>query len=701
MRGRLLVPTGTAREAMLAGIGDEGTRGRRRAVGGPAFPFELLEGASLWEEGVELLHLAWELARCAPEAPAKQQRALLLLAFVAQVSVREGSTRIPVHGGAGAALLEEVLGRLGASASDRRSVSELVEKVPPQVGSVLGRAGDALPLILDGEWLYVQRLHRSEMRLVDALRVRLGQGPVADEALVRAASVQLRERPSVFGGREVALNDEQERAVHTAACRPLTVVTGGPGTGKTSVVVSILRTLARFGVRPEQVALAAPTGKAAMRMAESVRGALEAVVNPAPEDAQLRATPPEARTLHRLLGYSQSTERFHHHEDNPLAEEVVIVDESSMVDLFLMERLLRSVRPGTRLVLLGDADQLPSVDAGAVFRDLVATGESEGDAQRGAVVRLTRSYRMDPQDPAGRNILTVARAVQAGVPPSPGDGPDETVALRARAAEVRFERMELLACEPGDVEHRAFLERWWEEVLRGDDGLERLVRHEYRFDTGVCADADRADLDALFRRFEAARLLCLTRGASSPSGAEAINAFFHARAVRSAKLGGSLRQAPELLPGEPILVEQNDYGRNLFNGDQGLIIRGVDTGAEGRQHFMAAFRRGDSFVAFPLDGLRHRIRHAYAMTVHKAQGSEFDRVALVLPSRDLPLLTRELLYTGITRARRSVVLVGAPAQLEVGVRRALHRFSGIAERLGSAVPEVGERARTSRGAGAP
>jgi exodeoxyribonuclease V alpha subunit len=702
--GRFLVPTGTAREALLGRVGKGGRGGGKGGGGsGPAFPRDLLEGATAWEDGPELLHLSWELARCAPEAQGPEARALVLLAFCALVGVREGSTRVPVAGEAGGAFVREVLKQLKAG-GEAASVLSLAAAPPAAVAPVLGRAGgEARPLLLEGDWLYVQRLHVAEVRLVGCLRERLAAPPVLDEEKALKALALVMRTPPEVKGKPVALNPAQQRAAVRAACRPLTVVTGGPGTGKTSVVVSMLRVLTRLGVRPEQVALAAPTGKAAMRMAESVRASLRAVPEPELEDSVLLSSPPEARTLHRLLGYSPSADRFHHHEQNPLPADVVIVDESSMVDLFMMDRLVRALKPTARLVLLGDADQLPSVDAGAVFRDLVAAGGGAGDGEETLAVRLRDSYRMDPSDPAGRNILTVARAVQAGAEDPLGEEAAEAaarVAVRARAEDVALGGgMELLACEPGDAESRHFLERWWAEVLRGDEESERLVRRAYRFGAAGCVKEDAADLGRLFARFEAARLLCLTRSETSPSGAGSLNAFFHAQALRAARFGGAVRQAPEFLPGEPVLVEQNDYGRGLFNGDQGLVVRGVEGGGEGRQHFMVAFRQGEGFVAFHVEGLRSRIRHAYAMTVHKSQGSEFERVALVLPRDASPLLTRELLYTGITRAKRGVVLVGAPERLKEGVARALHRFSGVAERLGvtpapvAAVPLRRSRAR--------
>jgi exodeoxyribonuclease V alpha subunit len=248
--------------------------------------------------------------------------------------------------------------------------------------------------------------------------------------------------------------------------RSLTAISGGPGTGKTSVVVSILRVLARLGVDLESVALAAPTGKAAKRMEESVQKGLLAIPNRSEVDEEILECLPEARTLHRLLGYSPKMGGFRHHENNPLANEIVIIDEASMIDLGLMDRLLRAVPMDARLILLGDADQLPSVDAGAVFRDLLPPKEGvpDDDPRRDASVVLSESYRMDLSDSAGRNILKVAAKINAGQAESlfdPNAPQDETITERPSVDELTFHGAELLAEGNKTQKKNTFLERWF------------------------------------------------------------------------------------------------------------------------------------------------------------------------------------------------------------------------------------------------
>ena len=644
----------------------------------PPFPREWLEGASAWEDGPELLHLAWELARCAPDAQPAEARALTLLAFLALAGERAGSTRVPVRGPLAVAALTAVLEPLGAKPDDWQALSELVNAPSARVAPVLGRAGEHKPLLLDGDWLSSQKLRQVEERLGVELAARLAQADVVTVVEAKRARDSVLARPSGA----VRLSDEQAAAVEAALVRPLSVITGGPGTGKTAIVVAILRALGQLGVAPAAIALAAPTGKAAQRLGEALRAQLGQIAAPDAFDQALLTHPPEPRTLHRLLGTSPTQERTLHHERNPLVEEVVVVDEASMVDLFLMDRLLRALRPGARLLLLGDAEQLPSVDAGAVFRDLLPpTGSGAADPRARGAVRLTRSYRMDPQNPEGRSVLSVAQALQGGALPELVEGGalrPGVVRRREKAQDLELSGVELLEVESGSEAQRAFLDAW-QSRLR-DPELDAWVRRAYSFGPDGAAANDRQALEKLFARAESSRLLCVTRSERDLGGTGGVNAYFHARALAELQKQGELRGEPELLPGEPVMVERNDYARGLWNGDSGLVLRGVDV-REGKQRFMAVFRAGETFRAFHLDGLRGALSLAHAITVHKSQGSELDRVGLLLPARDVPVLTRELLYTALTRARRSATIIGPRALLELAARRTLGRFSRIGELL--------------------
>jgi exodeoxyribonuclease V alpha subunit len=420
--------------------------------------------------------------------------------------------------------------------------------------------------------------------------------------------------------------------------------------------------------------LAAPTGKAANRMWTSIRRGLEAVLERDPVDEELLSAGVEPQTMHRLLGYIPGTDRFRHHDNNPLAATTVIVDEASMIDLVLMERLLRALAPGARLVVLGDADQLPSVDAGAVLRDLVQAG-----AGRGFAVQLTRSFRMDPQNPAGRAILTAAREVNAGraaalLDPA-GESPGRLMRRDALSA-LEYQGVEFWATGGEISRVHEFVDHWLKKRIRGQRDFERLSAKVYRYLDERWADEDERDLAALFAIYDTSRLLTVTRRLST--GSEALNRRLHKRVLADA----SLSYSPDFVPGEPVMMRRNDYERGLFNGDQGMVVRVSDSG--GPQQFRVVFPRGGSFAMFRLDALRTHIELSFAMTVHKSQGSEFDEIALILPAVELPLLTREMLYTGMTRARRSVVLIGTEDLARAAIVQQGQRFSGLADKLTAA-----------------
>jgi exodeoxyribonuclease V alpha subunit len=405
----------------------------------------------------------------------------------------------------------------------------------------------------------------------------------------------------------------------------------------------------------------------------------------AASDEAILAGCPKPRTLHRLLGFYSSNGRFRHHENNRLSEKVVIVDECSMIDLFLMDQLVRSVAPDARLILLGDADQLPSVEAGAVFRDLLpAEPPVAADPRGSAAVRLTKNYRMDPSDPGGRAILSAAQLVNSGEADAlfdVGRGQEPLVAERGSLENLTFDRIELFDGPEKAALREAFLEKWYAERVRGLPGFDRLIKKEYRQGTAGFSDADRADLARLQAHFDGFRLLCVTRSVARPTGAEAVNAFLHARALASRPAADAVASGhPAFLPGEPVMMQRNDYERELFNGDQGLVLRVAEPGAASHR-FMAVFPRGETFAAFHLDTLRSDLELSYATTVHKAQGSEYDCVGLLLPETDLPLLTRELLYTALTRSRRSVVILGDRGLLETAAKARIRRSSGIGEKL--------------------
>lgn len=575
--------------------------------------------------------------------------ALTLAALVALIDTQQGSTLTPLG--------EHFIDRAkaladGAGATDPSALAAAAEALlrsgrPSIVGATVD---DRCPLIVQDDHLYVQRMLHAEVALAEGLRARIAAPPRLDTAALDAAWTDVASRPAMRSGAPVVLSDEQVAAVRRAAQQAITFVAGGPGTGKTSIVVAMLRVLTRLDLDPGDIALAAPTGKAAWRMGDAIQTALDAIAGPSDADQALMARTPVPQTLHRLLGYSPTSERFTHDAENPLSAAVVIVDEGSMIDIFLMERLIAAVRPDAQLVVLGDADQLPSVAAGAVFRDV-------GNAAPQAAARLTTSYRMRADNRAGSAILTAAQAIRAGSDPQ--------VPMRAAPADLTWQGIEQIHLDARG--RRGFWQAWSATHALPDAAINRT----WQLDADGIAAWQVPDLDALFTANERARILCLTRG--QDTGAERINAQLHDQHAQRVQA-----KAP-ILVGEPVMMLHNDYDRLLFNGDQGLVLWVEEPG--GRRPMAVFARAGGGYRAFHLDALGNRITLCHAMTVHKSQGSEFETVAVVLPEDDLPLLSRALLYTAVTRSKQSVVIVGAPAMLSAGIDRADARRSGLSSLL--------------------
>ncbi len=640
-------------------------------------------------------------------AKAALETTVTVLAGACLWAARGGSTRLP-FGTKEEGPLHDVLEELQVEPRLAGPLFALADAGPPTEGPLerlLGRRGDFKPLIHDGDAFCIQRLVHQEDQLGAHLMARLTRPPV--ERPLAGVAEALRDvlaRPPTARGSPVTLSPEQQRAMLAAAHQHLTVISGGPGTGKTSIIVSIVRLLSRLGVAPGQVTLAAPTGKAAHRMEEALAGALTAIADPSPEDRALLDHRPAPTTLHRLLGYSPGRDQFRHHARNQLGARVVIIDEASMIDLALMRHLLDAVPDDALLVLLGDAEQLPSVDAGAVLRDLVPPGaqrtprpwdslvtggppaapSTHDDQRRQGAVRLTQSYRMDERDPAGRAIYVASQAVRDGQVPPPGapgtSGPH--LVLRTSAAEVAGAGVELL--QGPTPERQAWWARWFAELVGAHVGWKAQVLQAWPL-RGATFDAETgAAIEALDRHLQSARVLCLTRGAWHPSGAAAVNRVLEGHLRELLELAPALPGATALLPGTPVLMMKNDYALGLFNGDQGLALR-VQRPDDAAPALRLLFRVRGEYQAFDPGALAGQVEPCWAMTVHKAQGSEFDRVTLVLPTAEEQasgggaegLACREVVYTAMTRARRAVTILGTPAALKDAVEHSLERWSAL------------------------
>jgi exodeoxyribonuclease V alpha subunit len=512
----------------------------------------------------------------------------------------------------------------------------------------VGGPGDHAPLILEGRRLYLGKYWRFEQQVADALRARLYRLEELDLARLGQGLARL------FPPGDGSSPDWQKVAAAVAASRRFAVISGGPGTGKTTTVVKVLALLLEQDLRL-RIALAAPTGKAAARLTDALRGGKGRVDVALPI---LERIPEEAVTIHRLLGAGFG-EAFRHDGANPLVVDCLVVDEASMIDLPLMARLLEALPGRARLILLGDRDQLASVEAGNVLGDITGRGREirysseqtrflaqvgaapaaalpSGGAEAGAgdALGLLRvSYRFTGDSGIG----ALARAVNAG---------DGEAALGVIDGGV-FDDLAWLPAGEGDLNPACL-----------DWAVERYKAY-----------LEQEDVAAALRLFERSRVLAALR--RGPFGVDELNRLIEGR-LRALGLVGD----GEEYHGKPVMVTANDYEVGLFNGDIGLLWR------DRNQVLRAFFRSADEEVRSV--SVRQLPEHlcAYALTVHKSQGSELDEVLLVLPHDPSPVATRELIYTGITRARRQVTIQGCRETFRDGCRRRVERSSALAEKLG-------------------
>ncbi|WP_347467607.1 AAA family ATPase [Burkholderia stagnalis] len=629
--------------------------------------------------------------------------------------------------------------------------------------------GDERPLIVDRhDRLYLSRYFDYERRLAEALVAQAGEGAAADAL----APDVLRERLARYFGPAAGDVDWQRVAAIVALTGRVTIVSGGPGTGKTTTVVGVLACL--LDAHPDlRVALAAPTGKAAQRMQE----ALHARAGELPPELAARL-PNTSYTLHRLLGGGGAA-GFRHHRDNPLPYDLIVVDEASMIDVALAAHLLDALAPGARLVLLGDKDQLAAVEAGAVFAELSARPSFSAAAR----ARIAEALGIDEAAfvaalPVPDDVAPAAAAVPAAVEPvrqpvapakidtrqaslfddeppveaavtidEPAGDADEAPAW-IEADELQW--LDAVALPPLDAvplvaataetvavaENRpspapladcvVWLERNYRfgldspigrlslAIRRGavQDALDALPAsdaaaasfHEDAGDMLATSTIERlaqrfsAYLDALrgalaapapdplplFDALNRFRILCATRGGSR--GAEHVNALVAAHVRRAAHV--PLAVGAHWFTGRPVMVTRNDYALGLFNGDIGIAL------PDAQGALRVWFRRADGTARAVSPAALPPHETAFALTVHKSQGSEFDEAALVLPATFGRVLTRELVYTAVTRARTRVQVIGGRRVLAQAIATRTQRDSGLSARIDEALAR--RRAEVSR-----
>jgi len=590
------------------------------------------------------------LTRLAPDDPPGVRLAAMLVSRASG----EGHVCVDLHHWAGHDIRLPNGQSLGVQCP---SVEEWMDQL--RSSSMVSSFDDDGPLVCDSRGrVYLQRFYQHEQQLARLLRKKaLTACPVISEK----QQERLRSLLNHYFGdsRSGALPDWQKIAAVVCLVKRLCVISGAPGTGKTTAVARILAVLLESAVdSPLRIHLCAPTGKAAARLGASIAEACRSMDSPAPIVSALRSL--ETSTIHRLLKV-QPGGGFDFNESNPLPTDVVVVDEASMVDLLLMSRLVKALPEEAQLIILGDKDQLASVEAGAVF----------GDFCRDAPKR-TYSKPM-------RKIFS--SLTQITLPPG-GGIQDENLALQdctvVLEKNYRFDHREGIgaltrAVNLGDDAQikRAFQKNHGEGI-RWDQWHSRNEFHKllaaYALKGYEIYLASKGPEDAL-ARFNHFMILCAL--AKGPFGVERLNLVVADQLQKAGLIG---RTRP-WYKGRPVMITRNNYRLGLFNGDTGLVWPGAD---------------GSLSVWFQGEGNALRAIHpqrlpehqtVFAMTVHKSQGSEFDRALLILPDQDTPVMSRELVYTGCSRARQQLVLMAPETVVEQAVHRTVQRTSGFYDAL--------------------
>ncbi|MEA3435130.1 MAG: exodeoxyribonuclease V subunit alpha, partial [Thermodesulfobacteriota bacterium] len=540
--------------------------------------------------------------------------------------------------------------------------------------SVVGKPGEFCPLILDeNNRLYLYRYWEYEKILSESIKRRAKEDVNDIDASLLKESLK-----RLFP--EKSENDIkwQKVASLTAAIKRFCVISGGPGTGKTYTVAKILAILLeQAGGEKLRIFLCAPTGKAAAKLGESIKKAKEELNC---SDTIKQAIPVQTYTIHRMLKTIPGSPYFRYNSENLLPVDVVIVDEASMVDLALISKLISSIPMTARLILMGDRDQLASVEAGSVLGDICDNSGTQ---------MFSKEYAKTIEDIAGEKVGE-----------KPGEKPEEKIDTSIKACEKGQGLYDCIVVLKKSLRFRGKSEIWelsqavnkgdWEEFLSllKNKGSRQIEWEEFKASKDSFSIIAKKIIDGysdyliaqdpytaleLFNRF---KLLCALK--VGPYGAYSLNRLAEEVLKKEKLIRTDMPNEYPWYRGRPVLITKNDYNLGLFNGDIGITMHDLKEGGS------------NLYVFFPeaSGGVRryspYRIQEhetAYAMTVHKSQGSEFDHVCLVFPDKDYPVLTRELVYTGITRARKSVLIWGSENVLKAAVSRRIKRASGLWDAL--------------------
>lgn len=534
---------------------------------------------------------------------------------------------------------------------------ELNEPGLPEIKAALS-ASDAVsdgslpaPVVLSEENLYLHRMWQYECRV--AAFFSRPQTVAADAGKLRPVL------DALFGTKEP--EDWQKIAAAVAVSSRTAVISGGPGTGKTTTVARILAALVQSATEPLLIELAAPTGKAAARLTESLG---EAIAQLDLTETQRAMMPDQAKTLHRLLGAQPDSRRLRHHQKNPLMSDVLIVDEASMVDLPMMAALIDALPENAMLILLGDKDQLASVEAGAVLGDICRFAESGYTPQRRQALEAMTGCVLPDKSPAHPvNVQDHLCLLRKSYRFDAGSGIGQ-LAAAVNNGDVR-ETMAVLGGQRPDVRY---------VPLENEEGYAQVLTDTMKaYLPFLSLVKQHADPVAVLDAFSQFQLLCALR--EGPFGVEGLNERIERLLHQQGHIRRPLIHRNRAYHGKPVMISRNDSPLGLFNGDIGIML--TDENHELRVYF----RLPDGTIRSIRPSRLPAHETAYVMTVHKSQGSEFAHTALVLPVQPSPLVSRELLYTALTRAKQFLTIYSREECVKRAVKTPTQRYSGLSGRL--------------------
>lgn len=508
------------------------------------------------------------------------------------------------------------------------------------------------PVVLSEGNLYLHRMWRYECRVAEFF---------SRPQPVTADTEKLRPVLDVLFGVTEHETDWQKIAAAVAVSSRTAVISGGPGTGKTTTVARILAALVQSAAEPLLIELAAPTGKAAARLTESLGAAIARLDLP---DTQKAMMPVQAKTLHRLLGAQPDSRRLRYHQKNPLVSDVLIVDEASMVDLPMMAALIDALPEKAILILLGDKDQLASVEAGAVLGDICRFAESGYTPQRRQALEAMTGCVLPDKSPAHPvNVQDHLCLLRKSFRFDAGSGIGQ-LAAAVNNGDVR-ETMAVLGGQRSDVRY---------VPLEDEEGYAQVLTDTMKaYLPFLSLVKQHAEPEAVLEAFGQFRLLCALRG--GPFGVEGLNERIERLLHQQGHIRRPLIHRHRAYHGKPVMISRNDSPLGLFNGDIGIML------TDENHELRVFFRLPDGTIRGIRPNRLPAHETAYVMTVHKSQGSEFTHTALVLPVRPSPLVSRELLYTALTRAKQFLTIYSREECIKRAVKTPTQRYSGLSERL--------------------